>query len=545
MAASLRTDAKELSDGRVHATVSAVLIALLLVVGLARPGLVSAQEVDGPVYKRGNWGDVESLDPHQGFTIAEFLVLQDLFEGLTAYDAAGRIVAGAAESWTVSDDGLRYRFRLREGARWSDGEPVLAQDFARSFARALDPATAAPYATRLFPIRNAEAIAAGERALAELGVETPGPHDLVVTLERPTPYILESLAHMAAMPVRADAPAGAVVSNGPYRFVSRRPGDMIVLERNPHFHAVDDVAIGQVHYLPFADADACARQFQAGDVHSCATVPAGQFDALKARLGDEVRAVPSLTTVYLTLNLAVPPLDDARVRRALSLVIDRDFLAREIWPGAASPLQAWLPPGVDNYADVLTAAPRLADAELSMLEREDAALALMREAGYGPDRRVPLRLAIFADDTIRRTAVAVADMWRVLGIEVNLESRDFASHFGMLRGARDFDVAFTGWIADSADPRDFLALGLSDNTAANYGGYTNPDFDALVRESDAQTDPRTRAQLLAEAETILLTDLPNIPLLTAMARALVSPRLDGWVDNARQFHPSRYLSLPD
>jgi oligopeptide transport system substrate-binding protein len=309
-------------------TGAALLAAALLCLATAAPAAT---------YVRGNDGDPETLDQHKTSTVAESHILRDLYEGLLAYDAAANVVPGVAESWTISDDGLTYTFKLRPDAKWSNGDPVTAADFVYSFNRIMDPATGAKYATILYPIRNAEAINKGETA--ELGVTALDDQTLQITLEAPTPYFLELLTHQTGLPVHKGSiekfgadfvRPGNMVSNGAYMLDGFTPNDKIVLKKNPNFHDAANVAIETVEYTPFEDRATCARRFEAGEVQSCSDIAAEQIKDLKARLGDQVRVAPYLGVYYYALNGAHPPLDDARVRQALSMAIDRDFLANDL-----------------------------------------------------------------------------------------------------------------------------------------------------------------------------------------------------------------------
>lgn len=500
-------------------------------------------------YVRGNDGDPETLDQHKTSTVAEANILRDLYEGLVIYDAAANVVPGVAESWTISDDGTVYTFRLRDDAIWSNGDPVTAGDFVYSFNRIMDPATGAKYATILYPIRNAEAINKGETA--ELGVKALDDRILEITLESPAPYFLQLLTHQTGLPVhRASIEQygadflrpGNMVSNGAYTLVSFTPNDKIVLQKNPRFHDADSVAIDTVEFVPFEDRATCARRFEAGEVQSCSDIAAEQIEDLKARLGDQVHISPYLGVYYYALNTAHEPLNDVRVRQALSMAIDRDFLADEIWSGAMLPAWSWVPPGIGNYTD---AAPQLDYADLPMLDREDKATELLAAAGYGPDHPLEVEISYNTGENHKNTATAIASMWEPLGVIVTFNVRDSSAHYAMLRDEKAHDVARAGWIGDFSDPQNFLFLNRADNPGFNYGNYDNPDYDALLDKAAGITDLAERAEVLADAEQIFLDDMPQIPLLFYSSLSLVSPKLSGWQDNIQNAHATRFLSLAD
>ncbi|HYF56153.1 MAG TPA: peptide ABC transporter substrate-binding protein [Salinarimonas sp.] len=521
--------------------------AVALVATLALAGASAAQVV----YNRGNDADPETLDPQKTSTTYEDHVLRDMYEGLMIYDAAARVVPGAASAVEASPDGRVYRFTLREGARWSNGDPVTAGDFVYSLRRIMNPATGAKYANILYPILNAERInkgGAGARP-EDLGVRAVDERVLEITLERPTPYFLELLTHQTGFPVHPPSverhgaaftrPENAV-SNGAYVLKEWVPNSHIRLEKNPRFHDAANVRIDVVNVLPHRDLGAAARRFMAGELHSTSDLPADQLKSLRERLGDQVRISPRLGTWYLAVNTAKAPLDDVRVRQALSMTIDREFIADTIWNGAYLPAYSFVPPGVGNYGEPAHAAFK----DLSPIDREERARALLKEAGYGPGAK-PLRVEIRYNttDNNKNTVVAIGDMWKAIGVETAFVNTDAKTHFAHLREGGDFDVARAGWIADYSDPQNFLFLLLSDNRGFNYARYRNPDFDALLRRADAEPDLAKRAAILLEAERMVTRDQPYIPVLTYANNNLVSRKLEGWVENARGTHPTRFMAI--
>jgi ABC-type oligopeptide transport system substrate-binding subunit len=499
------------------------------------------------VFRRGEAGDPSSFDPARTSTVIEADILYDLFEGLLTYDAAGGLVPGAAESWSVSADGLIYTFRLRD-ARWSNGDPVRAGDFVFSFRRLLDPATAAEYANLYYPIRNAEAVARGRAPPETLGVRALDDRTLEIALERPTPYFLAVVAHQTAAPVnprnvaefgRAFARPGALVSNGAFRLESFTPNDATVLVKNPYFHAARSVALDREVIDSIDDRASAFLRFRAGEIDSYDDAPADELGFVKEALKDEFHVTPTLGVLYLAFNTRKPPFDDARVRNALSMVVDREFLAESIWGGAMAPAYAFVPPGIDNYAPGVAAE----FADLSPIERDEKARELLRQAGYGAGRPLTIELRFNTSENNKATAVAVADMWRPLGVTTSLVNADVKTHYGLLQSGGDFDVARAGWIGDYADPQNFLFLFESGAGPLNYARWSNPAYDALMAKAEGQADLGLRARTLAEAERLLLSEEPVIPLLFYESKTMVSRRVKGWTDNLLDRHLARYLTL--
>ncbi len=501
------------------------------------------------VFHRGNDGDPETLDPHKTSTVAEAHLLRDLREGLVIHDMKGEVVPGVAESWTMSPDGKTWRFKLRGNAKWSNGDPVRASDFVYSFRRIINPETGAKYANLLFPIRNAQAIhkAATGSSLEALGVSAPDEGTLEIALEQPTPYLLELLTHQSALPVHPASVSRAAqepakpenwITNGPYMLRELAPNSHIRLDRNPHFHAAADVKIDTVIFYPASDLAATARRFQAGELHLTTDIPADQFKNLKDKLGDQVRIGPYLATYFLIVNSAKPPFDDERVRRALSLQIDREFIADRIWGGTMLPAYGVIPPHIGNYGE----RAELDFRHASVLEREDEAKRLLASAGFGS---MPLQVEyrFNTTDNNRHTAEAIAEQWRAIGVETRFVETDFRTHFAYLRDGGDFDVARYGWVGDYSDPQNFLFLFESDNAGFNIGQYRNPRFDALMKLAAEELDIARRAAILREADSIVIRDEPWLPVLHYSTKNLVSPKLAGFEQNLRGAIPTRFLSL--
>jgi len=511
----------------------------------------SAGFANAVTYIRGNDGDPETLDQHKTSTVVEARILRDLYEGLVVYDAAAKIIPGVAESWEVSDDGTVYTFKLRDDARWSNGDPVVAADFVFSLQRIMTPETGAKYANILYPIRNAEAINKGEMEPGELGVKALDEHTLEITLAQSTPFFLELLTHQTGLPLH---PASVeehgtdfvlpenIVSNGAYKLVSFQPNDRIVMEKNENFHDAANVRIDRVEYLPIEDRSTCVRRFEAGEVLSCEDLPTEQIKSMKERLGDQVHITPYLGTYYYALNMKREPLDNPDVRQALAMVIDREFLGEEIWAGAMLPAFSLVPPGIGNYEGGGAEADW---AGMSLLDREDKAIELMTAAGFGPDNPVTLEISYNNSENHKNTATAVAEMWKPLGVNVEFNVRDISAHYAMLRDDKDFDVARAGWIGDYSDPQNFLFLVESDNPGFNYAQYDNPEYDGLLDEAAAESDLVKRAEILRRAEAIFMRDMPFIPLLFYSSLSVVSPRLQGWQDNIQHVHGTRFLSISE
>ena len=498
------------------------------------------------VFNRGNSADPESLDPHKTSTVYEAHILRDLFMGLAIHNAKAEVEPGAAESWTISPDGKVYTFKLRAGALWSDGSPVTANDFVFAWQRVVDPATAAEYAYMLAPVVNAEDITAAKKKPAELGVKALDDMTFEVTLNAPTPYLLEMLTHQATYPVsKANVEAkgadfvkpGNLVSNGAYVLTEFVPNDHVKAIKNDKFYDAANVKIDVVNFIPTEDRSTAMKRFEAGELDSNDDIPTEQLADLKAKFGDQVRLGPFLGTYYYVFKTDKAPWDNVKLRHAVSEAIDRDYLAEKVWTNTMIPAYSLVPPGISGYET------RTAEySEMSQIDREDAAKKTLAELGYGPDKPLKMEIRFNTSENHKNTAVAIQEQLKPLGIEVSLLNTDTKTHYGHLEQKGDFDIARGGWIADYKDPANFLDL-CKTGAGNNYGQYSNKEFDDLLAAGAAATDPVERMKKLSDAEAIgVARDLCFVPLLYYGFHTVVSNKIKGWQDNVMDVHPTRFLS---
>ncbi|MDT6941634.1 peptide ABC transporter substrate-binding protein [Brucella pseudogrignonensis] len=518
-----------------------------LMTGVCLVALMGAASAE-VVLNRGNDTDPATLDHHRTSTVSEGNVLRDLYDGLTIQNANGEAVPGVAKSWDISEDGLVYTFHLRDDAKWSNGDPVTAGDFSFAFHRLMDPKTAAGYASMLFVIKNAEDVAGGKKPVDELGVEAVDDHTLKVTLNSPAPYFLELLTHQTGFPLHKKSveengdkftTPGKMVTNGAYELVSFTPNDKIVMKKNPNYYEADQVKIDTINWIPFEDRASCMRRFEAKEVQICSDVPAEQMDYVKKNLANEFRMAPYLGVYYLPVKgkTADSKLKDPRVRQALSMAIDRDFIADQVWQGTMLPGYSLVPPGINHY---VKDAPKL-DYSDDMLDREDKAKELLKEAGVEPNT-LSIELLYNTSENNKNTMAAIADQLGNIGVNATLNETEGATYFNFLREDGPFDIARAGWIGDYNDPQNFLYIAQSD-VSFNYSKVKNPEYDAKMAEAAKILDLDARAKVLAEAEQLKLDDMSNIPILYYSSRALVSDKIDGWNDNLMDSHKTRWLSF--
>lgn len=506
------------------------------------PGLAGA----GTELRRGNGGDPGSLDPVLAEDLHAYNVIADLYEGLLTAKADGGIAPGVASSWEVSPDGLTWRFTLRPQAIWSNGERVTAHHFVHGLRAGVNPASRSPNAFLLSPLANADAILRGERPPESLGVFAQGDGQLVLKLERPAGWLPTVLTMAIAMPRLPDVHDVAdsysvpakFVGNGPYRLAAWRPGGDILLERNPQFHASDTVAIETVRYLPLVDPAAEYNQYRAGDLDVTATVPPSQFESVTVERPCELQSSPGLGLYYLAFDVTEPPLDDPRLREALSLAIDRERLVALLGRGEIA-AHGLVPPSV--APDAPSAYDwRTLDRE-SRERRARAALAGSRSAGSPPH----IELTYDAGDVHRQVALAVRAMWQeVLGVDATLRQLEWKAFLDLRADRGSWQVMRFVWVGDYDDASSFTDL-FASGGENNLPGYANPRYDGLLRQAANAAEPAVRASRLAEAERTLLADYPIAPLYFMTNKHLVAPRVAGFLPNPLDRHPSRYLRLRD
>jgi oligopeptide transport system substrate-binding protein len=497
------------------------------------------------ILRRGNGPEPESLDLHGARSEAALTVLRDLYEGLTAIDAAGMPILAAADHCDMSPDGRTYRFHLRPAARWSNGEAVVAEDFAAAWRRLVDPRTGAQYADILKPVRGASAITAGEAAPATLGVHADDPQTLVVELTQPTPYFLGVVAHPATFPInrgslaahgRGYAKPGVMVSNGAFVLTRWDFGSHLVATRNPYYWNDAATKVDGVEYYSFADAATELKAFRTGQLDVTSTIPGAQVGWIKEHLGPVLHVAPQLAVYYLGLNLRRPPFDKSReLRQALSLVIDRERLVQSVTGAGEAPAYTFVPPAIHGYSP-----PVPEYVAWSMPRRIARARQLLRDAGM--DRHPPsVELRYNSGELHNRIAIAVAEMWKdALGIETTLRAEEFKVLLQDIdRG--DVTIFRASWLGDYNDAYGFLQV-LQRGFGINLPHYSNPRYDELLERATTEGDAARRRELLQNAEALMLDDQPLIPLYFYVSKHLVDAHIEGWQDNAMNVVYSKNLA---
>ncbi len=524
------------------------------VAALAAAALLAAcggGEDDGRlVLHRGNNAEPLTLDPHKAQGVWENAIIGDMLVGLFTDDPDGRPIPGMAEDWTVSEDGLIWTFTLRE-ASWSDGTPVTAGDFVFGMRRLLTPETLSQYASLLYLVEGAQEIHEGGAEPESLGVRAIDDRTFEMRLQFPAPYLPGLLTHYTTFPLPTHVVEEVgdawvrpehIEVNGPFKLTEWRTNDFVAVEKNPLFFDADGVCLDEVVYYPTNDSAAAERRVRSGELDVNAEFPGQKIDFLREALPNYVQVSPGLITTYLAFNTGRAPFDDARVRQALAMAVDRDFIVSEILRAGQVTANALVPPSVANYPN----GPQAPWADVDLETRRTRARALLEDAGFGPDR--PLRF-VYSHRNTRdnpRVAPILQDNWRTLAdwVEVELMSTETQIHYENLR-TRTYDVADAGWVADYNDAQNFLYLASTEAGPLNYTDWSNPEYDALMAAANRELDGPARAALMGQAEALMLEAAPMAPVWHEVNKSLVNPRVTGWRENAVQINRSRYLCFAD
>lgn len=517
-------------------------LVLMLLVGLPLGSPPLSPGAQGQVFRINNTAEPESLDPGVVTGVPEHRIVGNLFEGLTTPDPEDLSPRpGMAASWTVSRDGLVYTFKLRD-ARWTDGRPVTAHDFVYAWERVLNPKMGAKYAQQLFYLKNGEDYNKGRIAdFSQVGVKAVDDRTLRVTLRCPTAYFLDLTGFYTLYPVPRWAveahgkdwvKPGRIVSNGAFRLTSWVPQRELVLEKNPQHWDAANIKLQQVLFIPTDDTNTAYKQFLAGESDWVPTVPPAQIDSAKARPAYYVS--PYLGTYYFRFNVGRPPVSDVRVRKALSMAVDRESLTKYLTKAGEIPTSTFVPAGMRGYAGVRGLPFDVA-----------AAKRLLAEAGYPDGKGFPRVELLYNTSELHRVVTqAVQQMWKEnLGIQVDLVNVEWKVYLAR-QGSLDYQISRAGWIGDYVDPNTFLDMWVT-GAGNNQTGWSNRRYDELIAQAACKIlDAKERMRALQEAEKILTVDeVPIMPLFTYVNKGMLSRRVKGWHPNILDQHPLKYISL--
>ena len=486
----------------------------------------------------GNGTEPQSLDPQIATGVPEHHVISAVMEGLVLKDRKTlEPRPGVAKTWDISNDGRVYTFYLRENAKWSNGDAHTAHDYVWSWWRALQTTLGNQYAYMLFPIKNAKRYYDGETSdFSDVGVKAIDNRTLQVTLTNPTPYFLQLLDHYSLFPVhqatiekfgRADERGtrwsyeGNLVGNGPYKLEEWKINRHITVTKNPYYWDEANVSINSIVFKPVDNAVTEERMFRAGALHVTSSIPADKIAIYQDKSAPELKITPYLGTYFYRLNINTPQLQDKRVRRALGMAIDRKQLVDNITKGGQIPAYTMTPPGTMGYFP-----------ESTLNFDPEAAKTLLAEAGYpNGEGFPPIEILYNTNEGHRKIAVALQEMWKnYLNIDIKLLNQEWKVYLAT-ESAGDYQISRGGWIGDYVDPNNFLDMFLC-NGGNNRTGWCNEEYDRLILEvAPSQSSHEQRLKIFQQAETMLLEDMPIIPVYTYTSIKLLHPSVRNFDDN--------------
>lgn len=498
----------------------------------------------------GNSADPQTLDPHLAQGLLEEKIITALFEGLTTYHSTddNQGEPGVAERWESNPDATRWTFYLRKDAKWSNGDPVTAHDFIYSWKRVLSPELGAEYAALLYYLKNGREYHSGEITdFSQVGCHAVDDHTISVELIGPIHYFHLVLVHYAWFPVhpptieKFGGPFNRAsqwtrpenfVGNGPFTLTEWTVNNVVRVSANPHYWDKSTVRLKEIRFLPIADAAQEDVAFAGGQLHITYGIVPEKLPYWQSKQPEAVRMEPQLGIFYFMINTEQTPLNDPRIRKALSLAIDRRLITENVTRGGQLPAYGFTPPGLSGY-------PPLE----SLHYDPNTARKFLAEAGFPSGKGFPPCSILYnSSDFNRKIAEAIQEMWRKeLGIEIQLTNQDWTSYLNA-RNQRNYTIARASWFGDYPDPITFISLWSSTN-GNNQTGWANSLFDSLLNAARMEPNPKKRLSLLREAESLFLEELPGIPVFYFSKNYLIDSRVDGWFAKALDGRPWKRIGF--
>ena len=508
---------------------------------------------EGQVLKIGNGSEPQDIDPQTVTGVTEHKIISALFEGLATEDPKDlHPVPGLAESWDISEDGKVYTFHLRPDLKWSNGDPILASEIIESYKRMLSPKLAAEYAYLVYNfVVGAKDYYLGKITdFGQVGFKAPDERTLKVTLLNQTPYLIKIIAsHIAwtPVPVKVIAKHGPVdqkrtawtraenvVGSGPFKVKEWLPNQRLVVTRNPNFWDAKTVKLDEIHFLPTEDLSTDERNFRTGQVHMTYDLPAAKIDTYRKNYPESLSITPYLGIYYYRCNVARPPLNDKRVRKALALAINRENLVEHVTRGGQKPAYAVSYPGTAGYAPKARIEGTIEDAKR-----------LLAEAGFPDGKGMPtIELLYNTHENHRAVAEAIQQMWRTtLGVNISLLNQEWKVYLDM-QHSKNYTMERAGWIADYVDPHVFLEIWETDN-GNNDTNWSHPEYDRLLHAALAAKNDEERYAIYQKMDAILVDEVPIIPIYYYTRVRALSPKVKGWYPTLLHNHPYKHVYLED
>lgn len=484
--------------------------------------------------------ELQSIDPAINDETYGFIYINHAFEGLLTKDINGKIVGGSSDKWEISEDKLKYTFHIREDAKWSDGKKLTADDFVYSYRRVVDPKTASPIAYLMYYIKNAKDINIGKKQIDTLGVTAIDENTLTIELENPTLYFEDILASGGCyVPVREDIinkygddwtwNSESHIGNGAYKMTERKPDELIAFELNTNYWDYKNQVAKKINFVLIADEYISLNAVRTGDVDfSINAPPIGEIESL---IKENLMAVSDIIGVYyLDLNNKDKTLSDKRVRKALSLAIDRNYIVSNIGHGKLIAAESFVPPVVkgveksfreessnfiiaNNYSNNIIEAKRL-----------------LAEAGYPNGENFPILEVKVSSGFYTTVLEAIQEMWKNnLNIDVVVRTEESKITLPFRQSGK-YQIARTSWTGDYNDPLTMLQI-MTSESDINYSGFSNERYDYLINFATTSTNEKDRMEALKEAEAILFEEMPIIPFIYRTDFLVVNPKLKNYIDD--------------
>jgi oligopeptide transport system substrate-binding protein len=531
-----------------------LLLLLPLVSGCSRNDSGPGNSKRGAkVFHVGNGTEPQDLDPQSITGVPEHRLMLALFEGLLAEDPRDLSpVPGLAERWEISEDGLGYTFHLRANARWSDGSPIVAGDIVESYRRLLTPAFAAEYAYLVFDyvVGAREYVEGKLKDFGQVGFKALDERTLRVNLKNPTPYLLKIIAsHYAWTPVPVKAVAkygpvdqrrtpwtrpGRLVGSGPFQLKEWRPNQKIVVTRNPHYWDAASVKLDEIHFYATEDISTEERMFRTGRLHKTNELPNSKIDVYRREHPESLRIEPYMGVYFYRCNVARPPLNDKRVRRALALAVDRESIVKNVTRGGQRPAYAVSYPGTAGYTPRAQLTGGVAEARQ-----------LLAEAGFPDGRGFPkVELLYNTSENHRAIAEAIQQMWKQnLGIDITLLNQEWKVYLDS-QDTTNYSIARAGWIADYVDPHVFLEIWVTNN-GNNDTNWSHAEYDQLYQQALTAKNDTERYEIYQKMDAILVDECPVIPIYYYTSVYAMSPKVKGYWPTPLDNHPYKHIYLED
>jgi oligopeptide transport system substrate-binding protein len=491
-----------------------------------------------------------TLDPQEAQGVTEHHIIMAMIEGLVApsIDDQSKVVPGVADRWEHSDDYSMWTFHIGENRKWSNGDPVTAQDFVFSYKRMLTASFGAQYAENLFILKGAEDYYRGKTTdFEQVGVKALDDHTLRIELVGPTPYLLTLVQHDSWLPVNPKAilsfgkidtrdskwtSAEHFVANGPFKMKSWRPNDVIEVVRNPLYWDAENVKLNGINFYAIENLNTAERAFQAGQLHKTDQVPLDKVPYYRRTHPELIRIDPYEGVYFYRINVARKPLNNPNVRLALNLAVDRDAIVKNILREDQKPATGYTPPGMGDYKP------------LNKIGYDpERARQLLAEAGYPNGKGFPKFTIHFNTlESHRAIAEAIQQMWKEeLNIDVGLENQEWKVYLDT-QNNKNYDLSRSAWIGDFMDPVTFLSMWTTGN-GNNNTNWGNPKFDAPIEQAARTGDPNARLEILHQAEDLFLGEAPVVLVYWYTNAYLLQPSVQNWNPLVLGNHNYKYIDL--